>query len=305
MAKIYKLSCEVLVRTSFLLFFLVPLRILIAGEELTPDPVWNLTATYDQISPSKWRSKNAHRAHTVAFKETNLIATCIKNFNEHNSLEYGIGYVNTHLNHKQRWHFEQETFNNLLISLGEHNKSLDYWRFDTNVYMQANTQHLSSPRYLFFRWLFHSIYEWRKDLRFNIGVEGTTGMHYTYTWPALGFEWEPSEQWRLNFVYPSNISALYNISQHFSVIGSMHYFISRQRLGEDEEQKLKRGLIAYRNTGLELGLNYNLGQKLLINFHIGHALGARVHVSDRHDQHHHYHKFRSAPYFGGIINYLF
>jgi hypothetical protein len=291
--------------TLFLMQIVINMIPLLAEEINSKKPLFDITATYDHINSSKFHSSHEHKKHALSFEESNLLATCTQELTLNNGLKYGIGYANTRLDYNHYIDINQKTFNNLLLNFGGYTKDIDDWKIKAEVYMQVNTNHLISSRYAFFRGFMRGAYDWKKDLKLHIGIEGTTGMHYTHVWPSIGFEWAQSERLRINAVFPSNISAVYALTHHFSVSGSMHYFLTRQRLGEDEHRRLKRGLIAYRNAGLELGLNYNIAERFLANIHIGYALAGRLHINNHRNDQHNCHKLKNAPYFGGVINYVF
>lgn len=275
------------------------------SESQETEPPFDITATYDHIHSSKFQRPHARRHNSLSFAEANFIATYTQKLTPQNGLKYGIGYVNTHLDWDKHPRIDQKTFNNLLLSVGGYTKDRENWRWDANVYLQMNTKHLSLSRYTFFRGFLHGVYDWKKNLKLHAGLEGVTGMRYTRIWPSLGFEWEQSERLHINAVFPSNLSAIYSFDQHWSVSASAHYFFSRQRLGEDENDHLRRGLIAYRNIGLEAGLNYRIAGSLLANIHVGESLGGNVRVSRHNDKDRHHYKQKPAPYFGGAISFSF
>ena len=281
--------------------------ILFAVLQLTPLPFTPLSAedapveliaTYDHINSSKFKFPHSSRHHTLSFGEGTFLATYTYKLSSQLGLKYGIGYTRTKLGFTHRPHIEQKTFNNLLLSIGGSIKTQDKWLWDTNLYLQMNTEHLSLSRYTFFRGYLHGKYEWKEDINLHVGLEGVTGMHYTHIWPSVGFDYQYSPKIRFNAIFPSNVSAIYFFTERTSINASAHLFFTRQRLGINESDHLKRGLIAYRNVGLEIGFNYRIMDRILANVHIGEALGGRLRVSHRHDRKRHHYRQKAAPYFG-------
>ena len=289
-------------------FFPLPLTsLLLATMQVTPLPLTLLSAedapveciaNYDHINSSKFNSPHSSRHHSLSFGEGTFLATYTQKLNSQLGLKYGVGYTNTKLDFTHRPHIEQKTFNNLLLSIGGYVKTQDKWLWDTNLYLQMNTEQLSLSRYTFFRGYLHGKYEWKEDINLHVGLEGVTGMHYTHIWPSVGFDYQYSPKIRFNAIFPSNLSAIYFFTERTSINASAHFFLSRQRLGINESDHLKRGLIAYRNVGLELGFNYRIMDRLLANIHIGQALGGRLRVSRRNDRKRHHYRQKPAPYFG-------
>jgi hypothetical protein len=266
---------------------------------------FDLTATFDHIHASKFSSPHVRRHDSLSFTDSNVLANYKQELSEKNGLEYGIGYNNVHFGWDKHPKLEEKNIHNLLLSFGGYTKERENWRWNGKVYLQMNTEHLSLSRYTLFRGFLHGVYDWKKDIRLHTGLEGVTGMRYTRIWPVIGFDWKYSPKIHFNVILPSNISAIYSFTDRFSAVAAVRFFLSRQRLGNHEHHHLKRALIAYRNTGLELGLNYQIAEKLLANVHVGEAFGGRLRVSRRNDSHRHHYKLNAAPYLGAALQVSF
>ncbi|MBS0655532.1 MAG: hypothetical protein JSR46_07140 [Verrucomicrobia bacterium] len=114
--------------------------------------------------------------------------------------------------------------------------------------------------------------------------------------PVVGMDYTHSEKWKFNLVFPLNVSAVYSMDSNWSCEGALRYFLTRQRLEKDD--RIHRGLVAYRNWGAEIGLNYRLSERIYINAHVGESIAGRMRVSNHEDRHRHHYKIKPAPYFG-------
>ena len=276
-----------------------------AEEHSKKSHPFDLTATQDHILSSKFKSPHKRKSSSLSFTDSNIIAGYTQEISTKNGLNYGIGYNNARFDWKKHSPIKQKNINNLLLKFGGYTKEREDWRWDANVYLQMNTDNFSLSRYTLFRGFLHGVYDWKKDTRLHVGLEGIAGMHYTRVWPTLGFDYKYSKKMRFSVVVPSNISALYSFDDHISAIAAVRYFLSRQRLGDHESHHMKRGLIAYRNVGVEVGLNYEIAKRLLANIHVGQAMGGRVRLSHKNDHHRKHYTLKSAPYFGAQISISF
>ena len=166
-----------------------------------------------------------------------------------------------------------------------------------------NTDHFSLSRYTFFTGLLHGAYKWHSKRNLHVGIVAYGGMRYSRMLPVIGIDYKKSEKWQFNAVFPLNVSAVYSLNSNWSAEAGLRYFLTRQRLGNDEE--LRRGFVAYRNWGAEAGLNYRCNDHISLNVHVGESLAGRMRVSRHDDRHRHHYKIKPAPYFGLMAKIAF
>jgi len=130
-----------------------------------------------------------------------------------------------------------------------------------------------------------------------------TGMRYTRALPILGFDYFPHNDWKINMVFPLNVSVAYKVTSHFSMEAALRTVLSRQRVPKNTHPD--KGLVAYRNWGAELGLDYAWNQFFSANAHIGESLAGRLRVGDKNDRHRTHYRIRDGLYWGAYLSIAF
>ena len=75
------------------------------------------------------------------------------------------------------------------------------------------------------------------------------------------------------------MALIYKISDHWSVDTAIRYMLTRQRLKDSGHYP--KGLVAYRNWGVEAGLNYVYNEHFRVNLHLGESIAGRIRISNR------------------------
>lgn len=271
---------------------------LFSEQETKKENPFSLYLTSHVVDRAKFQKPHSWQDHHVRFSESKGLVQYTHKIDPYNGLKFGVGYAYTQFGWNKRPRVKEKRFENVLFSLGGYTAAQEKWLFDGDLFMQINQNHFALSRYSFFGGFLHGKYEWRSNVNFHTGICGTAGMRYTYILPIFGFDYQATKQLKLNAIFPTNISAVYSFNQHFSVDLSMRYLLTRQRLGTHEPHELKRGYIAYRTAGIELGTSYHIAEKLFANIHIGESLGGAMRVSHRNDKHRRHYRFKPAPYIG-------
>ena len=240
-------------------------------------------------------------------------------FNEY-QVEFGIVYyynpscvegANITLNYTRdelRWNenpsFDQEHFNTATIAFGGFTQRLCNWLWQAQVAFNIDTDHVKEiASYTTYDILLWGRYDYCQDLGIHVGFLAQTGLQIDRVYPVLGVDWTLGCNWKLNLIFPLNISLVYNITDNFSLALATRFFSSRHRVNEHEE--LERAVFAYRNGGLELAANYNIGSCFKFNVHGGYTSGGTLKIANRHNDHPHHYRFKSAPYYGGELTFSF
>jgi hypothetical protein len=202
----------------------------------------------------------------------------------------------TFSHHPRKTSFHEHHFNNLLLDIGGATEAVEEWVWDAGIGLQINTEHFSLSRYTFFSGTLHGRHTYNKDCNLHVGIVGDSGMRYSRVLPIIGFDYEFSKKWKLNAVFPINMALVYSIDDNWAVDTAIRYILSRQRLNDHGHNP--RGLVAYRNWGAELGLNYDYKEMLMVNLHVGDCFAGRMRISNRHDRHRKHLRLDSALYYG-------
>jgi hypothetical protein len=270
------------------------------GGDIPPE----IAADCHHINKTKFHPHSQHHKK-LGFDQARVFANFTQTFESGNGLNYSVGYKKEHFHWGPHSAIRQENFDNLLVKFGGFTKEYDRWLWDANIGLEINTKHITLSRYTFFNGLLHGAYMMNKKTDLHIGLVGVTGMHYTHILPLLGFTYYKSQNLKFDFVFPTSASMIYAFNKYISVDLAYRFFLSRQRLGVDERKEYRRGLIAYRNSGIELGLTFALPKRGALNIHVGETLAGRLRISRENDRHRHHHKLDSALYYGASANFVF
>lgn len=216
-----------------------------------------------------------------------------------------IGYTNTYLNWDENPDFDKTHFNTLTLGLGGLTNRLSDWIWQGFVKWNIDTDNFDVDRYstwdllLWGRRAFCTCH----DLGFHIGFYAQTGMKIDRVYPVIGFDWYQTECWKINLIFPMDLSVMYLYNPNWSLGTAIRFFESRHRTGDNETKP--RALFAYRNYGAEFTLDYECGPYFLVNAHVGSTLGGRLKVSDRHYNNSKRLDLDPAVYFGGEISLRF
>lgn len=262
-------------------------------------PDIEVKAAYNNINRAKFNRTRSQRHHHFSFKEGYVVGTYTHLIPRATELELGVGFMRTtydFTHHPRKTSFHEHHFNNLLLNFGAATEAFEKWEWDAGVGLQINTEHFSLSRYTFVSGVLHGKHQYRDNCKLHVGIVGNTGMRYTRVLPVIGFDYKFSEKWMLNAVFPLDMSLEYTIDSNWSLDAAIRYILSRQRL--NDHGHYPRGLVAYRNWGAEVGLNYKFKKYVDINLHIGDAFAGRMRISNRHDKHRKHLRLDSALYYG-------
>ncbi len=198
--------------------------------------------------------------------------------------------------------YHQSIYNTINVGVAGFTSRACDWDWQAYVAANIDTDH-PSFEYTTYDFLVWGRYDYCPDyLGFNIGIIGETGLKADRVLPVIGVDWKINECWKLNAVFPINMSLIYKIDENWSADIVGRVFSSRHRVGKHEP--IPKGIWIYRNAGIEAGLNYDLCT-FHVNCHIGYTVGGRVKIANRHYEHSHRYNLDSAPYAGGEVSYRF
>jgi hypothetical protein len=238
-----------------------------------------------------------HSDHSIGFKDSKLIATYTQEINSKDSFQLALGYKQDQFQWKD-FHINQNNFRDLILRGGACTFAAPSWGWDADLTLEMNTDHPSLLDYTFWHGMIHGTYFLNETSNLHIGIIGTYGMHYTRLLPVIGFDMPLAEKLYLTMIFPTSANLIWFFDKNWSLDIAWRLFLSCQRFGKDEGKKYKEGFIAYRNSGLEVGINYQILPWGAINLHCGMAMGGQLRLSDRLDHHRHYYDQKAAPYLG-------
>lgn len=216
---------------------------------------------------------------------------------------FTVGYNLVHLDWHNNPFFSQSHFHILRVALGGITERLANWTWKGQIAIDMDTDHFNISEYAYYDFFFWGRYTYSPCVNIHIGMLGETGMKIDHIYPIIGFDWRINDHWQLNVIYPVNISAQYLIDESWSVELATRFFDDRYRVGKSEP--LSQGLVCYRTTGIELGVNYEYNDWLTANIHGGTTLRSNLKVATRHYNHREHLRLKPAGYFGGELEVKF
>lgn len=261
---------------------------------------FNVALSYDYIGKANFDRHSLHHQHisySEALAEFDFVFYYDKPCGE--GLMTSLSYSQTRINWHENPSTHQEKFDTLSLSLAGFSTRLDDWFWQARLWANVDANHMNFSEYLTWDMLLWGRYSWCDDIGLNIGFFAWTGMKIDRVWPVLGVDWWLTKRWKINLVFPVNISAVYTINDNWTFSIAERTFESRFRTGS--HQPLEKALLHYQNWGGELALNYKYSSWLTADVHVGETFGGRLRISNQHNKHPHHYKFKSAPYAGGQI----
>ncbi len=198
-------------------------------------------------------------------------------------------------------YFNQSDFNTASVAVSGFTERAQDWRWAGQVKINFdNLEHFKFADYITFDLLLSGRYAYSECFGLHWGVLALTGYRIDRIYPILGFDWQISEDFKLNMVYPLNISLAYSITKEWTALIAGRAFDSRHRVGAD--QPVSRGLVEYRAAGVEAQIAYESSNKRIEgDIHAGQILGGTVKASNKSHHHIKRYPFDTAPYVGGHI----
>jgi hypothetical protein len=207
-----------------------------------------------------------------------------------------LGYTATLLDWKQNPWYHQNHFHTLTLSLKGFSHRLDRWLWKAQLDTNLDATEWDYKEYLTFDLLLWGRYEYCEHIGVHVGLIAETGMKMDRVYPILGADWQISKRWRLNAIFPVNVSLEYMLNRHWSFALAGRVFNSRHRTKKDEGKLLVR----YQNSGAELAVKYE-NKNMSANVHAGSTLGGLIRIADSNNHHPHHYHLNSSLYAGAEV----
>lgn len=271
-------------------------------EEPVKASPFSFSAHIDAIGAAKI-DNGFYKGDKVNFAEAQAVAGMVVYYDPclTEGIRLAAGYTATYLHwHGNPW-FDQDHFNQVNLSVAGFTKRVDDWLWRTELtgYFDADEWSFQYTTYDFVLW---GRYTYCEHIGIHIGVFAETGCRLDRVYPIIGFDWQISEKWRLDAVFPMNIALSYAITSKWSLGAAGRFFDSRFRV-HTENHSLKP-LVRYTNIGAEFFVKYG-NDMVTANIHCGSTLGGRFRVANRHNNHVKGYDLNPSAYAGAEIEVTF
>ncbi len=267
----------------------------------TPMLVWQIKANGNVSGEAKFNTGDV-KGQNFRFGEAEAAGSFIHLISDNFGYSLSIGYQYTLMDWKENPAFRNNDFHNGYVSLGVKGRSCDCWTWQAEVSANADLDLFNehSTLYLYGGWGTHEV---NSCFSTSVGFIGRSGIRQDRFWPVLGFQWDFTKSWSLHFVFPVDMALIYKINDSWATALVYRIFNNRHRLGPNEP--LANGIVEYRNSGLELALNYNYGPIFSANIHAGVLAEGDLKVSNYHDRFSTHYKADPTGYVGADLSVRF
>jgi len=271
-----------------------------ASEE---DGPFHFSAKGDWIQEAKIDKRCFPHNH-VKFADVQIEANAVVYYNKacKEGLAVGLGYEHVRFEWNKNIYFDRKNFDEVTFALTAFSARLDGWVWQAQVAMNWDTRYWDFEYYTDYDFFLWGRYEFCCDVNLHAGFYAQTGMKVDHIWPVLGFDWKINDCWKLNLIYPFNMSLVYSYDECWSVALAVRLFNVRYRA--EKHAPLPKALMQYINRGLELAINYN-GKYISANIHGGMTAGGQFRISNKNNKHKRHFDFDGSPYAGGQISIKF
>lgn len=265
------------------------------------DKAFHITSSVDYVGAAD----HVHNDGKLKFNEEDIYASMVVWYNECYKEGFigTVGYDHTDINWTENPYFDQHHFNTVNLAVTYFTERVCDWLWQIRLEGDFDVNHFDPAEYATYDFLLWGRYDYCDDLGIHLGFLGYTGMKIDRVYPLFGFDYKFNDTWKLNAVFPVNISLIYTYDCNWSADVSMRFWDDRHRVGNDEP--LRKAIVCYRAWGIEAGLNYMMDNTFDFNVHAGYNLGVNLKIANRQNKHSHREHFDGAPYVGGEVGLRF
>jgi hypothetical protein len=206
-----------------------------------------------------------------------------------------IGYNKTRLSWTGNPWFDQQQFSTATLTFTGFSSRFNHWNWKGQLTLTTDADEWSLSDYTYYDTLLWGRYCYNPCLGFHIGFLLQTGMKMNQIYPILGFDWQMHPLWKLNVVFPVNLSLEYQFRNCWSLALAIRNFDNRFRVGKEEAHS--QSLIRYRNVGNEIAIKYET-KSLFVNIHAGYTWNGKFRVANNNNQHAAHYKLKPSAYYG-------
>lgn len=271
-----------------------------SGEE---DGIFQISVKADWVGEAKIDKRCFPHNH-VKFREGGIQGTAVVYYNCEckEGLAVGVGTDYVYFNWDKNFYFDQTKFNEVSFAISAFSERVNDWLWQAQLSINCDTRHWSFSYYTNYDFFLWGRYEFCSNFHLHGGFYAQTGLKIDRIFPVLGFDWTINDQWKLNAIYPFNMSLVYSYCENWTAALAVRLFNVRYRVSKHEP--LPKGLFQYRNAGLELAFNYEKN-KLSGNVHAGCTLGGEFTISNKNNKNKRHFDLDAAPYIGGELSMKF
>lgn len=256
-----------------------------------------------------FKSDFSNGPNSLGFAEGTATMSYTKFMSQSTALNVGIGYTSSFIDWPNDPFFSQENFDTFNMNL---NGFAHF--FDGGLELKGGASANQDTRHWGFgEYAFYMLTGWGRvafnttalgEVGVNLGATGRAGLKRGFIYPIAGIDFRPSEDLKVNLIFPIDMAVIYSLSEHWSASLTAKIWNSRRKWGDEEP--VPSGYWEYRNQGIELGLNYEWDPIAAFNIHAGTTFGnGDIRISNSQDVEIGTFNYGAAPYLGGELWFRF
>lgn len=286
-------------------YYALPLLILTSSFELITDysfinkshPV-HFEGEFRDVAPAEFRTHSVKhsKAH---YQDAHTFLYYSHFLTPDNALSWKVGYSFLEFDWAKNPRFKGDDYHFANASVAWISTSLKDWRWILSGAASVDTQTWNFGASGVYYGLMWGRYQFSKVIGMHVGWAGYVGVKNGYMLPIVGIDYQPTNHWQINAIFPINISVKYLFDPHWSTslewatFGRPYRFPMRAHEGKGDYHN---GIFEIYSKGIELDLNFQTGYTLSASAGIGWNFGGWIFIKDAHNHHGKYYKFDDAPY---------
>ena len=296
------------------LYYALPILALSSSFDLVTDysfvnkhhPV-HFDGEFRDVYPAEF-STHSVKHSKVHYEDAHAFVYYSHYLTPHNSLSWKVGYSFLDFDWPKNPRFTGDDYHFVNSSVGWVSTSLQDWRWILSGSVSVDAQTFDFGQSGVYYGLMWGRYQYSPSIGMHVGWAGYVGVKNGYLLPIIGIDYRASEKWKINAIFPINVSVEYlftpqwSTSLQWATFGRPYRFPMRAHGGID---KYKNGIFEVYSKGLELDLNFQTGNTLSASVGAGWNFGGWISIKDAHNHHGKYYKFDDAPYVQGKLTLTF
>jgi hypothetical protein len=258
----------------------------------------HLDGEYRQVAPAKFRTHSVHGSHEK-YADARARLFYSHDITPDNTLSWGACYSYLKFDWPDNPRFRGDDYNFAGASLAWVTTSLADWRWILGTAFTVDASSFDFGKTGVYYGLMWGRCHHSDQLGLHLGWFGFAGVRNGYLLPIVGADWKWNKHWKLNAIFPVDLSLHYNFTDQWSLVLAGKTFGRPYRFpirAHDGIGRFKNGIFQVYSSGAELDLNYTLGNKVTAEIGGGWNFGGWIFVENSQGHHGKYFKYNGAPY---------
>ena len=195
-------------------------------------PTYTVDVEFLSTGDAKFKDVGITNQH-LNFQKWQALSSYTHHIGSHHGLVFELGYSSDKFDWKENPAFTESTYNSLNFGIGTFSSALTNWLWKGGLYASVDTEEFDFTHYALYSGTLWGRYTYSDNIDIHIGIHGNVGMKKDEVYPIIGLQYSPDNRWKLNLVYPQNLSAIYSLNDLWSVSLIGEFFKNRHRVSKN------------------------------------------------------------------------